>query len=60
MRGRREEAVKAYKHGIEIDPGEHNLHLYLGRALCDLGRNVEALEATGRAIELDGDSDDGH
>ncbi len=59
MRGRREEAVGEYRRRIEIDP-ESTTCTPISGVPSNLGRNAEAPEATGHAIELDGDNDDGH
>jgi tetratricopeptide (TPR) repeat protein len=51
--GRNQEAVEAYREGINLDPQAPDLYNGLGNALRDLGRNQEAVEAYQEAISID-------
>jgi tetratricopeptide (TPR) repeat protein len=51
--GRNQEAVEAYREGINLDPQAPDLYNGLGNALRDLGRNQGAIEAYQEAISID-------
>lgn len=53
MKGRWEEAVAANRSVIDVFPNDINAHNRLGKALTELGRYDEAMEAYGRALEID-------
>ncbi|MDY6917676.1 MAG: tetratricopeptide repeat protein [Chloroflexota bacterium] len=52
MQGRWEEAVIANKSVIEVFPNDINAYNRLGKAMTELGRYDEAMEAYGRALEI--------
>jgi tetratricopeptide (TPR) repeat protein len=51
--GRTEEALAAYRAGLELDPGDARHWLHTGRLLVELDRHDEAVEALERAVHLD-------
>lgn len=53
LEGRWEEAVMANREIIEVSPGDVEAHNRLGKALAELGRNTEALEAYEQVLKLD-------
>lgn len=53
MQGRWEEAVTTNRSIIEVFPNDINAHNRLGKALTELGHYAQAMEAYGRALEID-------
>lgn len=51
--GRYADAVKEYRHAIELSPGYSEAHNNMGRSLEELGRVREAGEAYHAAVEID-------
>jgi len=51
--GKKEEAIKAYRQAISVDPKSAYPYYGLGNALSDLGRKEEAIEAYQQAISVD-------
>ena len=48
-----EEAIELFRSASRVDPDAFTPHLNLGGSLLEAGRPIEALEANGRALELD-------
>lgn len=53
MQGRWDEAIIANKSVIEVFPNDINAYNRLGKALAEVGRYDEAMEAYSRALEID-------
>jgi tetratricopeptide (TPR) repeat protein len=50
--GQAEEALDVLRHGAEVDPGRPRMNFQLGTALASTGQRKAALEAFGREIEV--------